>query len=128
MTKKEILDYIFKSKDGASWNEVSEMLNEFKQQAIADHEASQWKKYPENKPDKEGWYLLDDGTDVGMLYFDDRGFTFMGKSVRNPIAFRELPKPYQEGKPAKFNDTTSEPFDCNEFEIHVNTKWEGGEK
>lgn len=27
MTKKEILDYIFKSKDGASWNEVSEMLN-----------------------------------------------------------------------------------------------------
>jgi len=43
MTKKEILDYIFKSKDGASWNEVSEMLNEFKQQAIADHEAVELK-------------------------------------------------------------------------------------
>jgi hypothetical protein len=28
MTKQEILNYIFKSKDGASWNEVSEMLNE----------------------------------------------------------------------------------------------------
>ena len=26
MTKQEILNYIFKSKDGASWNEVSEML------------------------------------------------------------------------------------------------------
>ena len=27
--KQEILNWIFKSKDGASWNEVSEMLNEF---------------------------------------------------------------------------------------------------
>jgi hypothetical protein len=28
ITKQEILNYIFKSKDGASWNEVSEMLDE----------------------------------------------------------------------------------------------------
>lgn len=28
ISKFEILNYIFKSKDGASWNEVSEMLNE----------------------------------------------------------------------------------------------------
>ena len=134
MTKKEILDYIFKSKDGASWNEVSEMLNEFKQQAIADHEASQWKKYPENKPDKEGWYLLDDGTDVGMLYFDDRGFTFMGKSVRNPIAFRELPEPYQEERQSfgslngchncKHQDNDDVCKKCDD----TWDKWEGGEK
>lgn len=26
MTKHETLNYIFKSKDGASWNEVSEVL------------------------------------------------------------------------------------------------------
>ncbi len=34
MTKQEILNYIFKSKDGASWNEVSEMLNEFESDIV----------------------------------------------------------------------------------------------
>jgi len=29
--KLEILNWIFKSKDGASWNEVSEMLNEYRE-------------------------------------------------------------------------------------------------
>jgi hypothetical protein len=32
--KLEILNYIFKSKDGASWNEVSEMLNELVESCI----------------------------------------------------------------------------------------------
>jgi len=34
MNKFEILDYIFKSKDGASWNEVSEMLNEYEHDKV----------------------------------------------------------------------------------------------
>ena len=55
--KIEILNWIFKSKDGASWNEVSEMLNEFekvcKDEAIAEHEAAQWLLYPEKFKNKQ---------------------------------------------------------------------------
>jgi len=35
MDKFEILKYIFKSKDGASWNEVSEMLNEYEKENVS---------------------------------------------------------------------------------------------
>ena len=97
--KLEILNWIFKSKDGASWNEVSEMLNEFekvcKDEAIAEHEQSKWKKYPENKPTDYEYYWVHhaDGTEDKCICYHWDLFV----ESRKIIAFRELPKPYQEG-------------------------------
>ena len=130
--KLEILNWIFKSKDGASWNEVSEMLNEFekvcKDEAIAEHEASQWKKYPENLPDwgKKYWAHNTFGHESSCY-----GREFDAICV---IAFRELPKPYQEerqsfGNPngchnCKHQDNDDVCKKCDE----TWDKWEGGER
>lgn len=43
--KVEILNYIFKSKDGASWNEVSEMLNDFRAIVITEQEDEPYDPY-----------------------------------------------------------------------------------
>lgn len=74
--KLEILNLIFKSKDGASWNEVSEMLNEFKKvckdEAIADHEASKTviKAKALRKKGTDKWYQID------YVALDDGNFPF----------------------------------------------------
>jgi len=39
--KFEILNCIFKTKDGASWNEVSEMLNEYREIVINEQNDSE---------------------------------------------------------------------------------------
>ena len=64
-------------------------------EAIAEHEASKWKKYPENKPEIGQKCLItfwDGEVAVGTIW---------GKNAPwdedNVIAFRELPEPYQEG-------------------------------
>ena len=135
--KLEILNWIFKSKDGASWNEVSEMLNEFekvcKDEAIAEHEASQWKKYPENKPDKSGWYWVHHKDGYESRVHSEENWELFVES-KKVIAFRELPKPYQEerqsfGNPngchnCKHQDNDDVCKKCDE----TWDKWEGGER
>lgn len=67
-------------------------------QAIAEHEASQWKKYPENKPEHKGEYLVEvktiRGNQFELLEYNQG---WLGRPPEMIIAFRELPKPYQEG-------------------------------
>ena len=131
--KLEILNLIFKSKDGASWNEVSEMLNEFKKvckdEAIAEHEASQWKKYPENKPERRKAYLVQ---------YKGGGYEYRRYLIDglwpDVIAFRELPKPYQEERQSfgslngchncKHQDNDDVCKKCDD----TFDKWEGGER
>ena len=52
--KLEILNWIFKSKDGASWNEVSEMLNEFER--ICKDETPVIKAKALRKKGTDKWY------------------------------------------------------------------------
>ena len=84
--------------------ELAEDLDSVIQQAIAEHEQSKWKKYPENKPEGKTKYIVqyyDNSIDV-LLYFGGK-FTSYDNHV---IAFRELPKPYQEVVGNPFRPTT----------------------
>ena len=63
MTKEEIAKIINDIADDYAQTE-SELhrlkfrLHELISKAIAEHEQSKWKKYPEDKPDKSGWYWV----------------------------------------------------------------------
>jgi hypothetical protein len=62
------------------------------QSAITDHDAAQWKAFPENKPEATGGYICTHQSGmVNEQYWNGEYFT-PGSYV---IAFRELPKPYQ---------------------------------
>lgn len=76
-------------------------IEDVKAQAIAEHEADKWKKYPEKKPidGKTVLVQISDGhiftgfkTVSGWCHTDPRQFPLF-----HVIAFRELPAPYQEG-------------------------------
>lgn len=70
------------------------------QQAIADHEQSKWKKYPENKPEDGDYYCAFSMGTPDVWYYDtELGRWSINALYREVIAFRELPKPYQEDKP-----------------------------
>lgn len=76
-----------------------EVMADFALKAIADHEAKQWIKYPENKPEI--------GQRCLVTFYDGEVAVARTLSIfdnapwdeDNVIAFRELPKPYQEEKP-----------------------------
>ena len=83
--------------------EIEIELNDIIQQAISDHEAKQWKEYPKDAPDHEGnlnkEYLLkfSDGC-YEIDTWDGQSwnvFSDAKNATWNPIAFRELPAPYQ---------------------------------
>lgn len=74
------------------------------EKVIAEHEASQWKPYPENKPRGYGYYLVQ--TSVGVLNVSfqkvdewmEEGY-WRNHADMHIIAFRSLPEPYRkEGK------------------------------
>ncbi len=79
-------------------NIAREIIDKLIQQAIAEHEQSKWKKYPENKPPKTWMWVKStsqryehEGILIEGRWYDRRG------QPTDVIAFRELPKPYQEG-------------------------------
>lgn len=79
------------------WNFITEKVIP---EAIAEHEASEWKKYPEEKPDNQHYLCCADDGRQFVLYHDPKhGFGLMrsGGKYLNIIAFRELPAPYQKG-------------------------------
>lgn len=86
---KAIDDYK-NSDDAARWieNKITE--------AIAEHEQSKWKKYPEEKPDKSGWYWVHHKDGYESRVHSEENWELFVES-KKVIAFRELPKPYQEG-------------------------------
>lgn len=84
---------------------INDRIDTFLSEAIAEYEASKWKNYPENKPEKGKWYLIQDangGESNITCIFDTDKFTgndwyWHDLRMANVIAFRELPSPYQEG-------------------------------
>ena len=97
MTKKE---FVKKWGNHSIYHAIMPDVNSVIQQAIAEHEAAQWKKYPEEKPDNQHYLCCADDGRQFVLYHDPKhGFRLMrsGGKYLNIIAFRELPKPYQEG-------------------------------
>ena len=98
MTKEEIAKIINDIADDYAQTE-SELhrlkfrLHELISKAIADHEASQWKKYPENKPTDYEYYWVHhaDGTEDKCICYHWDLFV----ESRKIIAFRELPVPYK---------------------------------
>lgn len=106
MTNEEFIDGLHHpvSKESAiSCREYNlERLEQFRSEAIAEHEAGQWNKYPENKPNKQGFYLVSRDRTVGKHSFilvsqeawNGEEWIILNK-YSEVIAFRELPKPYQ---------------------------------
>lgn len=76
--------------------EPGESLKVIDSEAIAEHEQSKWKKYPENKPDKSGWYWVHHKDGYESRVHSEENWELFVES-KKVIAFRELPKPYQEG-------------------------------
>jgi len=54
-----------------------------------------WHKYPEEKPHKEGSYLISTNTEV---YIDTWWDNYWVDTDEPVIAWMELPEPYKEGK------------------------------
>ena len=67
-------------------------LNEVIRGAIADHEAGQWKKYPENEPEFGEVYLFQDNHEHMFSTTWYGSIAIPGAEV---IAFCKKPKPYQ---------------------------------
>ena len=93
MTKQEFItrfiDPAYEQGSYATHLEVLNALDMMIHRAIAEHEASQWKKYPENQPcDKSLYYVHT----VDDREFDALGCQFDKLEV---IAFRALPSSYQ---------------------------------
>ena len=132
-SRKEIIDY-FKSQYGdpeqyTDAKAVIEGINYCFDFGIAEHEQSKWKKYPENKPERRKAYLVQykGGGYKYRRYLIDGLWPYV-------IAFRELPKPYQEERQSFGN-----PNGCHNCKHQDNDdvckkcddtwdKWEGGEK
>ena len=99
MTKAELLQEIYQAIGSEFFTDSAvldkrclELIQKFKGDAIADHEAKQWKPYPEHEPEFGEEYL----------FLTDNNYIFSSKwygSIALPwatiIAFRELPTPYQ---------------------------------
>ena len=102
MTKEELRQWIIEFAKAPAYPEVIDAIDiriEFViAQAIAEHEQSKWKKYPENKPEHKGEYLVEvktiRGNQFELLEYNQG---WLGRPPEMIIAFRELPKPYQEG-------------------------------
>lgn len=120
---KAIDDYK-NSDDAARWieNKITE--------AIAEHEQSKWKKYPDNLPEIGPTYLIQRKGD--NIQITSSAYTYWSRL--DVIAFRELPKPYQEERQS-FGNTNG----CHNCKHQDNDdvckkcddtwdKWEGGEK
>ena len=67
------------------------------QQAIADHDAAQWKSYPENKPELGNYLITTNNGTVEKARYNTFYWVMLGGKSIIPIAFRELPAPFQEG-------------------------------
>jgi len=83
-------DWLLKAMDIYAAQEV--------EKAIAEHEAKQWHKYPEEKPENNGAYLVRIQTHIIkpttiIGYYQLNGFVEFNEYV---IAWRELPK-FEEG-------------------------------
>jgi hypothetical protein len=98
MTKKELRQWIIEFAKAPAYPDViktiDSKIDSVIQQAIAEHEQSKWKRYPENKPEIGKEYLAQyaDG-DISKVSFPVKNaWRFLPV-----IAFRELPQPYQEG-------------------------------
>ena len=98
MNKQELRQWIIEFAKVPAYFEVIEAIDNRIESvisaAIAEHEQSKWKKYPEEKPEVEKIYWVhngNDGSEYPLLY-NDHLFV-----LHNIVSFRELPKPYQEG-------------------------------
>jgi len=111
MTKEELRQWIIEFVKAPAYPEVIEgidsRIKSVISQAIAENEASEWKKYPEVKPEWNGRYeVTTENGDVGIAlwknnkwWMDDYLDSKVLFGLRDDfiIAFRELPKPHQEG-------------------------------
>ena len=133
MNKQEFHDMYCISEEMAE--RLYRMVEYERQQAIAEHEASEWKKYPEEKPEHKGEYLVEvktiRGNQFELLEYNQG---WLGRPTEMIIAFRELPKPYQEERQSfgslngchncKHQDNDDVCKKCDD----TWDKWEGGEK
>lgn len=62
------------------------------QTAIAEHEAAQWKAFPDNKPTEKKMYFVQTNDDQIWCW---KWMNIISSGWDNVIAFRELPKSYQ---------------------------------
>ena len=111
MTKEELLQEIYQAIGSEFFTDSAvldkrclELIQKFKGDAIAEHEAKQWQKYPENKPEKDGFYLVTRIRTIGNQCFRLVSFEAWScgewitlNNYSEVIAFRELPEAYQEG-------------------------------
>ena len=89
MNKQEFIDKYGEYFDSRFIADLTLVIIDEKKKVIAEHEASQWKKYPENQPcDKSLYYVHT----VDDREFDALGCQFDKLEV---IAFRALPSSYQ---------------------------------
>jgi hypothetical protein len=74
-----------------------EMESDIKSIITEHEEGKMWLPYPQNKPLKQGWYLVTMGVDQKFTTVTDA--YWMGNSWNRShiIAFRKLPQPYKEG-------------------------------
>ena len=80
--------------------QILNLITDYTQQAIAEHEAKAWKKYPENVPPTQGeyWIELINGNCEVCEYNDFSTMPgWQGRFNHEVIRFRELPEPYREG-------------------------------
>lgn len=78
-------------------NDFASVIAEAKEEAIAEHEQSQWKPYPEFKPIEGNKYYYVQGM-RGTCYkmFWEENPYIKRKWMKKVIAFRELPKGYRK--------------------------------
>ena len=102
MTKEEYkLEYCISEQMA---ERLYQMVEYEKKQAIAEHEAQQWKKYQNEKPEKDGFYLVTRIRTIGNQCFRlvsleawvcEEWITL--NKYSEVIAFRKLPEVYREG-------------------------------
>lgn len=73
---------------------VLKAMDEYAQQSITEHDALQWRKFPENKPEITMRYLIwHDKNGCETDYWI--GNVWLNSYDEQVIAFRELPEPYE---------------------------------
>ena len=73
-------------------------LAQFVNEAIAEHEAKQWKPYPEERPEIGKICLIQTNINKSILIAEYKGGLWVSNGIGyryEVIAFRELPEPYQ---------------------------------
>ena len=102
MTKEEFIDKWEDLIPEFYHVELAEDLDSVIQQAIAEHEKSKWKKYPDNLPEIGPTYLIQrKGNNIQIT---SSAYTYWSRL--DVIAFRELPAPYQQGGENPFRPQT----------------------